>query len=564
MKRLRCAIYTRKSSEEGLEQDFNSLDAQREACEAYVKSQAELGWRVIKERFDDGGISGGTLERPALKRLLHALEAKRIDIIVIYKIDRLTRSLTDFAKLAERFDELNVSFVSVTQQFNTATSMGRLMLNVLLSFAQFEREITGERIRDKIRASKQKGMWMGGIVPLGYDVEERALQINQAEAETVRYLYSRYLELGTVTKLYRAAKSEGLQTKKRVRADGTATGNAIFSRGHLHRLLSNPIYRGEIVHKDKRYPGQHDAIIDEETWVQVQQLLETNRAGTRYRRAAQHTSLLTGLLYDASGDRYIPSHTSRKQKRYRYYYQQPGNDKDAAQPHAAHRVPADQIERPVRKSLLQFFSSSEQLIEAIGQKLPADQMRRVIAAARQVGKRLEKASAAAWREELTGLLDKVTLGTGRMRIRISRNGLLAKLGMSSGKLDGRDEFWAFEVPYKLRNRGRQLKILPEGIAQATSSEPDPTLLKLLRRAHAWRQQLEMGPPQTISNLAAGNGVNASYFTRVLRVAYLAPDIIEAIIEGRQPPELTANKLVRVKNLPIDWASQREALGFSAT
>jgi DNA invertase Pin-like site-specific DNA recombinase len=563
MRRLRCAVYTRKSSEEGLEQDFNSLDAQREACEAYIKSQAELGWQVIKERYDDGGISGGTLERPALQRLLQAIEAKRIDIIVIYKIDRLTRSLTDFAKLAERFDELNVSFVSVTQQFNTATSMGRLMLNVLLSFAQFEREITGERIRDKIRASKQKGMWMGGMVPLGYDAEERVLRINPAEAKLVRYLYERYLELGTVTELYRAAKSEGLRTKKRVRADGTVTGNAIFSRGHLHRLLSNPIYRGDIVHKEKRYPGQHDPIIDEETWVQVQTLLETNRAGTRYRKAAQHTSLLTGLLFDATGDRYIPSHTSRKNKRYRYYYQQPSDDKEATQPHAAHRVPANQIEKPVRKTLLEFFRSSEQLIEAIGQKLPVDQIRRVIAAARQVGKRLEKASAAAWREEVTGVLDKVTLGTGRMRIQISRNGLLAKLGVPTGSLDSRNEFWAFEVPYKLRNRGRQLKILPEGITQASHSEPDPTLLKLLRRAHAWRQQLETGPPQTISDLAAANGVNASYFTRVLRIAYLAPDIIEAIVEGRQPPELTANKLVRVKNLPIDWASQREALGFSA-
>jgi site-specific DNA recombinase len=563
MSRLRCAIYTRKSSEEGLEQEFNSLDAQREACEAYIKSQAELGWQVLKDRFDDGGISGGTLERPALKRLLHALEAKRIDIIVIYKIDRLTRSLTDFAKLAERFDVLNVSFVSVTQQFNTATSMGRLMLNVLLSFAQFEREITGERIRDKIRASKQKGMWMGGMVPLGYDVEERVLKTNPAEANLVRHLYERYLELGTITELYRAAKSEGLRTKKRIRADGTVTGNAIFSRGHLHRLLSNPIYRGEIVHKEKRYPGQHDAIIDEETWVQVQELLESNRAGTRYRKTAQHTSLLTGLLFDATGDRYIPSHTSRSQKRYRYYYQQPGDDKDATQPHAANRVPADQIERPVRQSVLDFFRSSEQLIEAIGQKLPADQIRRILEAARQVGKRLEKASAAAWREELTGVLDKVTLGTGRMRVQISRNGLLTKLGVPTGSMDGRNEFWAFEVPYKLRNRGRQLKILPEGIAQATSSEPDPTLLKLLRRAHAWRQQLETGPPETISNLAAANGVNASYFTRVLRIAYLAPDIIEAIVEGRQPPELTANKLVRVKNLPIVWADQREYLGFPA-
>jgi DNA invertase Pin-like site-specific DNA recombinase len=563
MSRLRCAIYTRKSSEEGLEQDFNSLDAQREACEAYIKSQTEFGWQVIRDRFDDGGISGGTLERPALQRLLKALDAKRIDIIVIYKIDRLTRSLTDFAKLAERFDELNVSFVSVTQQFNTATSMGRLMLNVLLSFAQFEREITGERIRDKIRASKQKGMWMGGTVPLGYDMEDRALRLNPTEAKLVRHLYDRYLELGTVTKLYREAKSTGLRTKKRVRADGTISGNGHFSRGHLHRVLSNPLYRGEIVHKGKRYVGQHDAIIDEETWDRVEGLVEANRSGGRYRKTAQHSSLLTGLLYDATGDRYIPSHTSRKHKRYRYYYQQTSDDKDASPEHAAHRVPAHQIEKPVKRSILDFLTSPEQVTEAIGQKLPAEQMRRLITAARQLIRCLENATPAEWREELNGVLDKVTLGTGRIRIQISRNELMAKLGAPTELINRRNEFWTCEVPYKLRNRGRQLRILPDGIAHVVASEPDPTLLKLLRRAHDWRQQLETGRPKTISDLAASNGINASYFTRVLRIAYLAPDIIQAIVDGKQPPELTANRLVGLKNLPIDWPGQREYLGFPA-
>jgi hypothetical protein len=366
-----------------------------------------------------------------------------------------------------------------------------------------------------------------------------------------------------VTELYRDTKSAGLRTKRRIREDGTATGGVNFSRGHLHRILGNPLYRGEIVHKGKRYEGQHDAIIDEEIWDRAQELLEANRSGSRYRKTAQHTSLLTGWLYDATGDRYTPSHTSRKHKRYRYYYQQPSDDKDATQPHAAHRVPADQIEKPVRQSLLDFFTSSEQLVEAIGRKPPAVQMRRLFATAHQIAQRLEPASAVEWREELTGVLDRVTLGTGRMRVQLSRNGLLAKLGVPTVSLVDRDEFWSFEVPYKLRNRGQQLKILPEGIAQVMSSKPDPTLLKLLRRAHAWRQQLETGPPETISNLAAANCVNASYFTRVLRIAYLAPDIIEAIIEGRQPPELTANKLVRIKNLPIDWAGQREALGFVA-
>lgn len=404
---------------------------------------------------------------------------------------------------------------------------------------------------------------MGGTVPLGYDADGRTLRINPHEAKLVRRLYQRYLELGTVTALYREAKSEGLRTKRRVRTDGKIIGNVVFSRGHLHRVLGDPLYRGEIVHKGKRYPGQHEAIIDEETWDKVQDLLAANRAGTRYRKTSRHSSLLTGWLYDATGDRYIPSHTSRKQKRYRYYYQQPSDDEGAAKTHSAHRVPADQIENPVRQSFLDLFTSAEQLTEAIGRKLPAEQMRQAIATARQVGQRLEKASAAAWREELSSVLDKVTLGTGRMRVHISRNGLLDKIGVPIGSLDRRIEFWAFEVPYKLRNRSRQLKILPEGIAPANRSEPDPTLLKLLRRAHAWRQQLETGPPETISDLAATNGVNASYFTRVLRIAYLAPDIIEAIVEGRQPPELTANKLIRIKNLPIDWSGQREALGFSA-
>ena len=563
MNRLRCAIYTRKSSEEGLEQEFNSLDAQREACEAYIKSQAELGWRIIKDRFDDGGISGGTLERPALHRLMRAMDAGRIDIVVIYKIDRLTRSLMDFAKLAEKFEELNVSFVSVTQQFNTATSMGRLMLNVLLSFAQFEREVTGERIRDKIRASKQKGMWMGGTVPLGYDVEDRALRINPAEAEAIQYLYRRYLELGNVTALYRDAKSQGLRTKSRVREDGTIYGNRIFSRGHLHRILSNPLYCGDIVHKGKRYPGQHEAIVDPEHWDRVQKLLETNRAGQRFRRRAKHTSLLTGLLYDISGDRYVPSHTSRRQKRYRYYVQVSNDEREASPYHCARRLPAEQIEQPVKGALLQFLRTADKVTRAVGQGLAAEPLRHLLSEAHSLAKRLETAAPTLWREELAGILERVTMGTGQIRIRISQSGLMKRLGQFPSSKGTRDATWSFEVPYELRNRGRQLRIVPDTLTTPTDSNPDPTLLKLLRRAHGWRQHLETGSSRTIADLAASNGVTASYFTRVLRIAYLAPDIVEAIIDGKQPPELTANRLVRVKDLPIDWPRQREALGFPA-
>ena len=563
MKRLRCAIYTRKSSEEGLEQEFNSLDAQREACEAYIKSQAELGWRAMSERYDDGGISGGTLERPALKRLLAALEAKRVDIIVIYKIDRLTRSLTDFGRLAERFDELKVSFVSVTQQFNTATSMGRLMLNVLLSFAQFEREITGERIRDKIRASKQKGMWMGGMVPLGYDLADRSLLINPVEAQTIRQLYEMYIEVGSITALNRQAKAAGLRTKTRVREDGTSVGNRILSRGHLHRILSSPLYCGEIVHKAKRYPGLHEPIIDRALWDRVQNLLEANRTGRRHRKSAQHTSLLTGILFDVSGDRYVPSHTSRQKKRYRYYVQVPNKEQEASPAHRARRLPAIEIEKPVKAALLDILTSRERISEIIGQSLSATELRGIFKKAQKLATRLETVSTSNWREALSGVLERVTLGAGEIRLKISRNGLGERLGRPVIPEAFDDKHWYCEIPYTLRNRGTQLRIVPEALSDTASPEPDPSLFKLIRRAHDWRRQLETGSPRTITDLAAANGVNASYFTRVLRLAYLAPDIVEAIVTGSQPPNLSANRLVRMLDLPMGWSGQREYLGLPA-
>ena len=283
-KTLRCAIYTRKSSEHGLEQDFNSLDAQREAAEAYIKSQAHEGWRLIKANYDDGGLSGGTMERPALQMLLADVRAGKIDIVVVYKVDRLTRSLADFAKLVELFEAHRVSFVSVTQQFNTTTSMGRLTLNVLLSFAQFEREVAGERIRDKFAASRRKGMWMGGTVPLGYDVKGRKLVINESEAETVRLIYRQYLAVGSVHKLRDDLERVGIRSKKRVLTSGRIQGGSSFDRGALYHLLRNRLYRGEAVHKGIAYPGQHDAIIEEELWQAAQQLLSNNPVQRRRSR----------------------------------------------------------------------------------------------------------------------------------------------------------------------------------------------------------------------------------------------------------------------------------------
>jgi Site-specific recombinases, DNA invertase Pin homologs len=271
--RRRCAIYTRKSSEEGLDQSFNSLDAQREACGAYILSQAHEGWEPIDEIYDDGGYSGGSMERPGLKQLMADVEAGKIDIIVVYKVDRLTRSLADFARIVDVLDKHGASFVSVTQAFNTTNSMGRLTLNVLLSFAQFEREVTGERIRDKIAASKARGMWMGGVVPLGYEVKERKLKFNPAEAERVRHIFNRYLELGSVLALQTELAAHGIRTRPRMLKDGRNYGDKNFSRGALYQMLRNRIYRGEITHRGKSYPGEHEAIIDADTFDRAGRLL---------------------------------------------------------------------------------------------------------------------------------------------------------------------------------------------------------------------------------------------------------------------------------------------------
>ena len=305
---FRCAIYTRKSSEDGLEQEFNSLDAQREACEAYVTSQRHAGWIALPEMYDDGGLSGGSMERPALQRLLSDIKAGKVQIIVVYKVDRLTRSLADFAKIVDVLDAHDASFVSVTQQFNTTTSMGRLTLNMLLSFAQFEREIAGERIRDKIAASKAKGMWMGGNVPLGYDVKDRKLVVNAAEASSVRSIFRRYAELGSVTLLKAELERAGVVSKRREGASGQLAGGRRFSRGALYLMLQNRLYRGEVAHKDQIYPGQHEAIVEPELWQTVQDKLAANRRERSLAMGAEAPSLLSGLIFDSHGNRLTPTH----------------------------------------------------------------------------------------------------------------------------------------------------------------------------------------------------------------------------------------------------------------
>src|ERR1700730_17836262 len=319
---IRCAVYTRKSSEEGLEQEFNSLQAQREACEAFIKSQRHEGWVCLPDGYDDGGLSGATMERPALQQLLAEIHAGRVDIVVVYKVDRLPRSLADFAKIVEIFDTKGASFVSVTQQFNTTTSMGRLTLNVLLSFAQFERELTGERIRDKIAASKKKGMWMGGTVPLGYDRSDHRLIVNQAEAKTVNEIFKQYLKLGCVEELKTYLARERICSKVRSSSAGRSYGGAMFSRGALYHLLSNRVYLGKTVHQGQCYPGLHDAIVPLDLWEQVAARLEANNQGRRTRKSVSTPSLLSRIVFDTKGVRFTPTHAVKKRKRYRYYTSQ--------------------------------------------------------------------------------------------------------------------------------------------------------------------------------------------------------------------------------------------------
>jgi DNA invertase Pin-like site-specific DNA recombinase len=358
MNRIACAIYTRKSSDEGLGQEFNSLDAQREACEAFILSQKHAGWAVVRNLYDDGGLSGGTLERPALQRLLADIKAGKVQIVVVYKVDRLTRSLADFAKIVDVLDAHGASFVSVTQSFNTTTSMGRLTLNMLLSFAQFEREIAGERIRDKIAASKAKGMWMGGTIPLGYDVKDRKLVASETEAETVRLIFARYAELGSVTLLQAELARRGVRSKRREGAGGRLAGGQTFSRGILYLILQNRLYRGEVAHKGNVYPGQHEAIVDSGLWQIVQDKLAANRRARTLAVGAEAPSLLSGLIFDSDGNRMTPTHANKRGRRYRYYISASLLDRGRAGPNTM-RVPAGEIDGLVLDRLHALISSRQ-------------------------------------------------------------------------------------------------------------------------------------------------------------------------------------------------------------
>jgi site-specific DNA recombinase len=563
---VRCAIYTRKSSEEGLEQEFNSLHAQREACEAFILSQKHEGWGALPARYDDGAFSGGSMERPALKQLLADIEAGRIDIVVVYKVDRLTRSLADFAKMVEIFDRHGTSFVSVTQQFNTTTSMGRLTLNVLLSFAQFEREVTGERIRDKIAASKRKGMWMGGLVPLGYRAKDRSLEIDESEVETVRTLFSLYVDLGNVRQVKEAADRLGLTTKRRLTAIGRSYGGCRFSRGAIYKILSNPVYVGEIVHKAERYPGAHLPIVDRETWGKVQSRLADNASRQKAQATAASPSLLAGLIFDEAGQPLTPTHANKQGRRYRYYVSQslvygdqPSDDNTRP---GSWRLPASAIEELVVNGLCDLLLHPARLIDQLlSNAFTADQLEAILAGARRLGEAIQQASGTE-RSMIRKLVQRITITSDSVKLDLDRPALLSAITRHKWADDKGAHHVALSltIPVMLKRRGSELRLVLCDRPPPVSL--DQVLISNLARGHAWLEELKTGAARSLGAIAEREGISARLVRRHLDLALLPTDIIENTLAGQQPIGLTTETVKGCYPLPISWAAQRQVLGCS--
>jgi DNA invertase Pin-like site-specific DNA recombinase len=580
---VRCAIYTRKSSEEGLEQGFNSLDAQREACEAYIASQKSEGWIVLPQMYDDGGISGGTMDRPALQRLLADVAAGRVVTVVVYKVDRLTRSLGDFAKIVEVFDAASVSFVSVTQSFNTTTSMGRLTLNMLLSFAQFEREVTGERIRDKIAASKAKGMWMGGRPPLGYEVRDRKLEIVAEEAETVRHIFSRYADLGSVLDLRDELADAGITAKRHVSIGGNVTGGGTLERGALYHLLQNRLYRGEIDHKGAIHPGQHEATVDEALWNKVQAALAENRVERAVRSDAASPSLLAGLLWDEDGIRLTPSHANKKGRRYRYYVshdliagKRSGADSSEStrRRSSARRIPANDLEAIVEGQLTQFLGNATAIDSIVAPRArDIEDRRRLVDRAGEIAGNWHSLPPAEKMAILQRLVKVIVVTATTVEISLRAEAVIAIARYSAERIVANDgtahrmnseddgEIITLSVNATLKRMGMEMRHLVEAPAAHPQREPDRSLLRVLARAHRFRDQILRGDQKILADLAAENGIGTAYFSRIVRLGFLAPDITAAILEGRQPITLSAKKLAESPHLSPTWTEQRRELGF---
>ena len=522
-KSVRCAIYTRVSTDQGLEQDFNSLDAQHDASQAYIRSQAHAGWTPLRAKYDDGGFSGGNTDRPALQRLLEDVRSNKIDVIVVYKVDRLTRSLADFAKLVELFDKHNVSFVSVTQQFNTTTSMGRLTLNVLLSFAQFEREVTSERIRDKIAASKRKGLWVGGMAPLGYDTKKRKITVNEAEAERVRRIFRSYLKLRSLNLLMANLRKRGIVTKLRTLKTGETIGGIPFTRGSLAHLLRNRFYIGEVAFKGEVLNGEQPAILDRGLFDAVQAKL-TEQASHHKTTRMKSEALLTGRIFDDGGNRMSPTHARKDGIKYRYY---------------------------LSSALLQ------------GQPQRAGSMRRVPAA------EIEALVIEAIREHLKPLPsfdDRSLVGTHVARVEVQQDQLIIHFAddqQSNRHGTPMDE--ALHVPWRKTASTRRREILvPEGIvpqhARPIRSENRATLIASIARGRRWLQELTSDPTVSADSIAKRESCSVRKVNKTISLAFLAPDLVKAAIEGRLPHGMG---VARLADLPAEWSRQYQILGLPA-
>jgi site-specific DNA recombinase len=530
IKRVRCAIYTRVSTEHGLDQEFNSLDAQYDAASAYIKSQAHAGWTLIRSRYDDGGYSGGSTDRPDLQKLLDDIRARKIDVIVVYKVDRLTRSLADFAKLVELFDTHGVSFVSVTQQFNTTTSMGRLTLNVLLSFAQFEREVTSERIRDKIAASKRKGLWVGGTLPLGYEMKDGKIAIVDEEAELVRSIYRRYLELGSVNELLRDLRERNIRTKVRQLSTGVTRGGIPFGRGALYYLLNNHFYIGEVKYKNEILPGEQPPIMDRALFDAVRQ---KSLAQWSHRTVARNKSdhLLTGLLFDDAGHRMIPTHATKAGVRYRYYVSTPvlhGEAKTASAGSVSH-VPAAEIEDTIVKSLKSHL------------------------AAKQDG---ATSSPSVDRETIAQLVAAIVVHKDRLIIRLKSD--------NADQASDSPEDRSLSIPWHKppSKRSRQI-LLPHNKSRSDvrpeQFERRARLVSAIARGRRWLDDVVSGRVTTIAELCAREKCSVRQVNMTISLAFLAPNLVKAAVEGRLPRGIG---IERLRDPPTEWSRQFAALGLN--
>ena len=530
-KKIRCAIYTRKSSEEGLEQDFNSLDAQREACEAYIKSQMHEGWSLLAKQYNDGGYSGGTMERPAFKELLKDIENDEIDIVVVYKVDRLTRSLMDFSKIIDVFDRHETSFVSITQQFNTTTSMGRLTLNILLSFAQFEREVTGERIRDKIAASKKKGMWMGGKVPLGYSKEDRKLVIYNEDAQKVQMLFEKYLELKSVPKLMQYLKENEIKTKT----------DKYFSKGQLYHLLANKVYIGKITHKDKIYDGEHEAIICDEIFEEVQKLLYENKVDKTCGVKSSSNSLLAGLIYDDLGNKMTPSHSNNHGRRYRYYISRALKNNEETG--SVSKVPAGEVEKFVIETTKEFLQDKEQ-IQKIISEYKISKQNKLIYIAQNIQDYSEPKLIRAIIHRIMVSKNLIKITYNEVSIKKVLNALANNQEIVIPDKNEKLTSIIISKNIKITQPSRNDNILILNAKEYDTPEPNPYLVNAIVKSFYYHKQIQAG--KTIEDLQTEEGLKDSkYIRNIMNLKYISPELAKQILNGTQPQELSLQKLINL-------------------